>query len=597
MSPFSFNFFTGNLDIVGSGGGSIYFSNPVDTEASLPATDVNGVARVARDTDFIYIFDGDTNTWRNTGLKSTTFGSTPNTSGYTVVTDTDGNIVSTSIVLQPADATNPGGVSTSAQTLAGEKTFQDGIKASSIKSSAGNIINIGESGDTVNIYGSLNSIQTTNTEVTDKLVTLNVGGVAASAGGAGIEFEEDDVITGYNKVSADRNSLELKAPNTAGIATITPGVSGITLDQSSHNPVTVLDSNSIDLSLSTQEITADLKLSSTLPNADNQAVQLIVETDGLRAQIADSNIQSVISVSDTNSVDLTYSSGEISADVNISTVAADAGNTAVALDIQTDGIRAQIAHATELVEGSVNTTTQTFAGEKTFTTTPKFTAFTTAGVVHNAVDGSLSTSLIVDADIDASAVIGRSKIATGTANHVIINSGTGELSSESQLAVSRGGTGFDGTDLTAEDIILGSSSTALKRLPVGVEGQTLGVVSGVVAWKTLGTNSDIQPSSFSVANNQVSPSDITGFLFDNTDVRGFEAFVTVEIDATADLYEAFKLTAVNTGTSWYMSQTGVGDDSGVDFNITNAGQLQYTSQNYSGFVSGTIRFRANALNF
>ncbi len=48
---------------------------------------------------------------------------------------------------------------------------------------------------------------------------------------------------------------------------------------------------------------------------------------------------------------------------------------------------------------------------------------------------------IADANISASAAIARSKLANGTADHVVINSGTGVLSSEAQLALSRGGTG------------------------------------------------------------------------------------------------------------------------------------------------------------
>ena len=44
---------------------------------------------------------------------------------------------------------------------------------------------------------------------------------------------------------------------------------------------------------------------------------------------------------------------------------------------------------------------------------------------------------MVDADIAAAAAIARTKLASGTANHVVINSGTGALSSEARLALSR----------------------------------------------------------------------------------------------------------------------------------------------------------------
>lgn len=63
--------------------------------------------------------------------------------------------------------------------------------------------------------------------------------------------------------------------------------------------------------------------------------------------------------------------------------------------------------------------------------------------VAKVTAGSWSWSAVVDADISAGAAIARTKIATGSASHVVINNGSGVLSSEAQLAVSRGGTGQD----------------------------------------------------------------------------------------------------------------------------------------------------------
>jgi hypothetical protein len=100
----------------------------------------------------------------------------------------------------------------------------------SIGATNANVINIGRSGCTVNILGSTNYIQTTNTQVSDTLLTLNKGGVAASAIASGIEFEEDSLITAYIKTSADRNSFEIKAPNANGIVTISPGSTNFTID-------------------------------------------------------------------------------------------------------------------------------------------------------------------------------------------------------------------------------------------------------------------------------------------------------------------------------------------------------------------------------
>lgn len=62
------------------------------------------------------------------------------------------------------------------------------------------------------VNGTLAYLNATNTNITDKLVTLNKGGGAASAGGSGVEFEENAVITGYMKISADRTGYDMLAP-------------------------------------------------------------------------------------------------------------------------------------------------------------------------------------------------------------------------------------------------------------------------------------------------------------------------------------------------------------------------------------------------
>ena len=60
------------------------------------------------------------------------------------------------------------------------------------------------------------------------------------------------------------------------------------------------------------------------------------------------------------------------------------------------------------------------------------------------VDGTgNSLSNVRDAELAANADITRTKLAPGSNNHVLINDGSGEMSSEAQLAPSRGGTGQD----------------------------------------------------------------------------------------------------------------------------------------------------------
>lgn len=71
------------------------------------------------------------------------------------------------------------------------------------------------------------------------------------------------------------------------------------------------------------------------------------------------------------------------------------------------------------------------------------TAVTPSGdvTVSNTGDVQIVAGAVTNTEVSASAAIDRTKLASGTANHVIINNGSGVLSSEAQLATTRGGTG------------------------------------------------------------------------------------------------------------------------------------------------------------
>lgn len=77
-------------------------------------------------------------------------------------------------------------------------------------------------------------------------------------------------------------------------------------------------------------------------------------------------------------------------------------------------------------------------------------------------DGSTANTGLGDDNIQSNTVSGggltrSSKLKAGTANHVIINDGSGLMSSEAQLATSRGGTGANLTPINNDDVILVSN--------------------------------------------------------------------------------------------------------------------------------------------
>lgn len=117
-------------------------------------------------------------------------------------------------------------------------------------------------------------------------------------------------------------------------------------------------------------------------------------------------------------------------------------------------------------------------------------------------------------------------------------------------------------------------------------------VKGFYDIPAVGSAGDIQETSFSLTNNQSTVANITGLAFANGVVRSFKAIVSIYIDASSDLFEVFELNGIQRGSDWVMSIESEGDDSGLTFSITNAGQIQYTSTNVAGFVSGVANFRA-----
>lgn len=86
---------------------------------------------------------------------------------------------------------------------------------------------------------------------------------------------------------------------------------------------------------------------------------------------------------------------------------------------------------------------------------------------------------LTDAQIASGAAIDRSKLAAGTANHVLINDGSGVPSSEAQLALSRGGTGVNLTDPGTNSFVVWDDSVNSNRF--ATIGSGLSYSGGIVS--------------------------------------------------------------------------------------------------------------------
>ena len=94
--------------------------------------------------------------------------------------------------------------------------------------------------------------------------------------------------------------------------------------------------------------------------------------------------------------------------------------------------------------------------------------------------------------------------------------------------------------------------------------------------------------TFTAANN-VTSANIPTINYANN-VWGFDIYLAARLTATTNLYSNYHIRAVNKNGSWELVSNYVGD-SILEFNITNDGQLQYTTPNYSGFSSLIFKYK------
>jgi hypothetical protein len=185
----------------------------------------------------------------------------------------NGSLIMTnnSIIDGPANGSLNFGINTSninigSSTIAQRISIGKGFNTSviDIGGNSDDIINLNGS---VNLIGGLTSVKTTILDVVDKNITINKNGAQYSGFGAGISVEENGAVAGYAQVSGDalRTAWEFKAPGSAGVVLITPGTSGFTINQGSHDAIT-LGSGSNGLALSNQVLSIGLA-SASAPGA------------------------------------------------------------------------------------------------------------------------------------------------------------------------------------------------------------------------------------------------------------------------------------------------------------------------------------------
>lgn len=109
------------------------------------------------------------------------------------------------------------------------------------------------------------------------------------------------------------------------------------------------------------------------------------------------------------------------------------------------------------------------------------------------------------------------------------------------------------------------------------------------------SDGSIPETSFALSQNISTFTDIPGFSFANATVRGAVIHASVAISASTSLFQVYTIRVVQRASDWLMTVDAAGDASLVVFSITSAGQVQYKSGSYPGFVSATLKYKATTL--
>lgn len=582
---------------------------PVADATSLPTSGNNdGDSRVTLDTDEVWTWDGSSSRWENQQIQVTSaVRSTPNSVGYSIEeNEGTANLRTNELVLQPADSSNPGIISTSAQNIAGNKTFDNDVIVT---------------GDfTVN--GTTTTINTTNLDVADKNITINDGGNDASSEGAGITVERtgvdgslvyEDALSSKFKIGALGSEVEVAdVSSSQTITNKTIDANNNTISNLQHGAEVDDPSSGVHGVTGSVVGTSDTQtLTNKTIDADNNTITNLAH--GAEVDDPSSGVHGVAGsvVGDSDSQTLTNK-----------TIDADSNTIS---NIDNDEIKALAGiDASKIADGSVSSTEYQYINSLSSNAqdqidskvTGPASATDNAIVRYDATTGKLvqdstasiddSGNLDVQGDITVSGTVDGVDVAALQTDvdgfpDELKNLTTAEIQqlenidsvtiSNAQFAylgaMDQGVSTTDTPTFTGLD----ANSQAITNV-LDPSGAQDAATKQYVDDNTSFVDGDLDEVSFALSNNISTFTDVTGVSFSNAVSRSAELQYSIEIDADSDLYESGKIMAVQKGAAWDISQSTNGDVSQVLFDITASGQLQYKSGNLAGFVSGTLKVRA-----
>lgn len=187
--------------------------------------------------------------------------------------------------------------------------------------------------------------------------------------------------------------------------------------------------------------------------------------------------------------------------------------------------------------------------------------------------------LITNSNLDAAAAIARTKIAAGSANHVVINDGSGNLSSEAQLSVSRGGTGLSAVGTSNQILGVNNAGNAneYKTLSVGTSGTDFAIAhsAGSVVFNlpdsSTANRGALTSTDWTTFNNKIGGSGTNGqvALFSGTSTVTSNSAIQYSTSANSNTLSL--LSGIKIGTNTMVAVTA-----GAGAIRYNAGTLEFS---------------------
>jgi hypothetical protein len=430
------------------------------------------------------------------------------------------------------------------------------------------------------VNGTTTSVNSDTLDVTDANITINNGGTQASAdlANAGLTVEMSDatdVELGYDSTTASKMTLgEIGSQSEIITATHTQTVSNKTID-ADNNTISNLEVDNLKAGVLSTDLDVAVD-NNNIPGS--QAVK-----DYVAARVAEKDDASEITYTPADGTDYDVVPTHVDGALD---ELADRTNTVednLTAHLNTDPAKHAAAQITNVAAGNIAATTVQAAIDE----------LDTEKYIAASFDGDFDTRLATKDtdDLVESATNKYASPAQLTKVDFITVTQAVDLDDVEAKALSALQNGDNISELVNDSAFVDAAGAQTAAVVNSTAGSETVQAPSVAAMKAYVGQSagDILETSFTFSNNVGSLTDITGFKLTNGVTRSFEALIS--IDRSGDgLFEKIDIEGIRKSGSWDISISGTGDDSGIEFDMTTSGQLQYTASNLTS--GGTMKFRA-----